>query len=390
MDGNLLDGLIVVSVIAAAVVGHRLGFVARVLSWVGLALGLTVAAAVVPTVVRHLHSGGASRTYLIVAIALLAAFGFAGQALGLAVGSRVHRIIPRGTARQVDSLVGAAVGALGVLVVVWLVSPAMADVPGWPAEAARSSRIAQAVETAFPAAPDSTQALRRVVGSRYPQVLGALQEAPTLGNPPVRSGLDQVTQDRIARSTVKVEGQACRNTQEGSGFVVAPDVVVTNAHVVAGERSTTLHPFDDGRLVKATVVAFDPERDLAVLSAPGLNRPPLLLGDPAVGQVGAVFGHPEGGPLRVSPFEVAEQVDATGTDIYDRSATERRVLFLSSQLHPGDSGGPLITPDGRVVGVAFAIAPDRQGVAYALHPSELQPLLAKVGTQPVRTGSCLA
>ncbi len=390
MDGNLLDVLILVGVVAAGVVGYRLGFVTRALSWIGLTLGLIVAVRVVPAAVSHLHSGGASRTYLAVAIALLAGFGFAGQALGLAIGSRVHHTIPHGAARKVDSVVGAAVGALGILVLVWLISPAMADVPGWPAEAARSSRIAQAVENAFPGAPDSTQALRRAVGSRYPQVLDSLQAAPSLGTPPARSGLDGTTQDRVARSTVKVEGQACRNIQEGSGFVVGPDVVVTNAHVVAGERTTTVQRFDDGAEVKATVVAFDPERDLALLSAPGLGRPALPLADPVDGQVGAVFGHPEGGPLRVSPFEVAEQVDATGTDIYDEARSERRVLYLSSDLHPGDSGGALITPDGRVVGVAFAIAPDRSGVAYALHPSELRPLLQDVGSRPVDTGSCLA
>ncbi len=386
----MLDLVIVAAAVGAAVAGYRLGFVARAFSWVGLAIGLVLAARLVPDVVSHLHSGGASRTYLFIAIGLLAGFGFLGQAVGLAVGARVHRTLPGGPLRKADAVVGGAVGILGVLVLVWLVSPAMADVPGWPAEAARTSRITQAVQDVFPGAPDSTQALRRVVGSNYPQVLGSLQEAPSLGSPPASSGLDQATQDRVARSTVKVVGQACDNIQEGSGFVVGPDLVVTNAHVVAGERSTEVQRYDDGHRLPATVVAFDPDRDLAILSVPGLGRPALPLADPSVDQVGAVFGHPDGGPLRVAPFQVAQQVDATGTDIYDRTRTQRQVLFLSADLHPGDSGGALVTPDGKVVGVAFAIAPDRSGVAYALHPSELRPLLDRVGRSPAGTGSCLA
>lgn len=390
MGFNGLDGVILAAAVLTGVVGYRLGFVTRVVSWIGLTVGLVVGARMVPVAVGAMHSGGASTRYLFVAIALLAGCGFVGQALGFAVGGRLHHTIHARQARRADSVVGAAVGALGVLVVVWLVSPAMSVVPGWPAKAVRGSSIARAVEDAFPGAPDGSQALRRVVGERYPQVFDALRPAPTLGNPPPASGLSALTQARVARSTVKVKGRACSNIQEGSGFVVGPDLVVTNAHVVAGERTTVLERYDDGADVGATVVAFDPKRDLALLRAPGLDRPALPLGEPVTGMRGAVFGHPEGGPLTVAPFEVAQQVDATGTDIYDGARTERQVLFLSSDLHPGDSGGALVNPNGQVVGVAFAIAPDRPGVAYALAPSELGPVLGAAGTERVGTGSCVA
>src|SRR3546814_3814837 len=122
----------------------------------------------------------------------------------------------------------------------------------------------------------------------------------------------------------------------------------------------------DGSEVSASIVAFDPRRDLAVLRAPGLERPALPLGDTEEGGRGAVFGHPGGGPLRAAPFEVGQEVTATGSDIYDSARTEREVLVLAAGLQPGDSGGALIDAEGRVVGVAFAIAPDRPGVAYAL------------------------
>ena len=105
--------------------------------------------------------------------------------------------------------------------------------------------------------------------------------------------------------------------------------------------------------------------------------------------MGAAFGHPQGGPLRAAPFSVGEVTEATGTDIYDRNAATREVLILAADLQPGDSGSALIDPDGDVVGVVFAIAPDRPGVAYALAMSELEAVLAGDLSQPVDTGPCL-
>ncbi|MEQ1786475.1 MAG: trypsin-like peptidase domain-containing protein, partial [Acidimicrobiales bacterium] len=189
-------------------------------------------------------------------------------------------------------------------------------------------------------------------------------------------------------ATVKVQGVACRRIQEGSGFVVAPGLVVTNAHVVAGERETVVQR-SDGSEVRAIVVAFDPNRDLAVLRADDLGRPALERSTIEEGGVGAVFGHPGGGDLRAAPFQVGQQVTATGTDIYDQRATEREVLILASALRPGDSGAALVDPSGRVVGVAFAIAPDRPGVAYALAMEELDAVLAGNLSGPVDTGPCL-
>lgn len=386
---NALDGLILLAAVGAAVVGYRLGFVTRVISWLFLTVGLTVAAALVPVVARAAHGSRSGGDLVLISVGLLAAGAFLGQVLGLAVGSRLHRTLRPGPARTADSAVGSVVGVVGILVVVWLVTPAMADLSGWAAGAARGSRIARSVESVFPGAPDSAQALRRLAGNRYPQVFDALRQAPELGSPPRSSGLSAETQQRVALSTVKVVGQACDQVQEGSGFVAADGLVITNAHVVAGERRTEVERFDDGRELPASVVAFDPRRDLAVLHVGGLGRPALALVDPQVGTRGAVFGHPAGGPLAVRPFDIADRQDVTGTDIYNQSRTERQVLFLSSSLHPGDSGGAVVDSVGDVVGVAFAIAPDRPGVAYALTPSEVRPVLSSAGQPAVSTGSCI-
>jgi S1-C subfamily serine protease len=137
------------------------------------------------------------------------------------------------------------------------------------------------------------------------------------------------------------------------------------------------------------VVAFDPNRDLAVLAAPDLDRPALTRDTIDEGGVGAAFGHPQGGPLRAAPFSVGDVTTATGTDIYDQTRTTREVLILAANLEPGDSGSALIDPEGDVVGVVFAIAVDRSGVGYALALSELDAVLAGNLSAPVDTGPCL-
>jgi S1-C subfamily serine protease len=163
---------------------------------------------------------------------------------------------------------------------------------------------------------------------------------------------------------------------------------VTNAHVVAGERETTVFAPGGGRH-RASVIRFDPRRDLAVLLVEDLDLAPLILADAETGDVGAVYGHPGGGPLRPAPARIAEQIDARGTDIYRTTKTSRDVFVLATQLAPGDSGAPLVDTDGRAVGVAFAIDPGREATAYALTNAELRPVLTGLTDAPVETGSCL-
>src|SRR5690606_31922865 len=188
--------------------------------------------------------------------------------------------------------------------------------PGGVAEQVRRSQIAQALNGALPDAPDSMQALRSFIGEdNAPQVFDALRPTPDLGPPPEATGLDTATVVNTSRSVVKVEGIACNRVQDGTGFVVGNELVATNAHVVAGEAQTEVLR-DDGSRVGASVVAFDPARDLAVLRVPGLNRRALPIGESSLGASGGVFGHPGGGPLRIAPFAVATQLRATGRDIY--------------------------------------------------------------------------
>jgi S1-C subfamily serine protease len=385
---NTLDVLIVMSAIGAIVGGYRLGLLARVASWVGMVLGLFIGTRVLPAILRTLEDGSPSQL-VFVTLGTLLGLAFVGQAIGLLVGSRLHIALPGSSVRAVDRSAGAVAGLAGVAITLWLLLPLMADVPGWFSTQARTSRIAELVDERFPDPPDTLATLRRLIGDeQFPRVFDALERSPDVGPPPTATGIPQPVVDAVVPSIVKVEGVACRRIQEGSGFVAGPDLIVTNAHVVAGEEDTIVHR-SDGSEVEATIVAFDPARDLAVLRAPGLGRNALARADIGEGGQGAVFGHPGGGPLRAAPFAVGQEVSATGTDIYDEARTERQVLVLASNLQPGDSGAALIDPQGRVVGVAFAIAPDRPGVAYALDLSELEAVLAGNLTQQVDSGRCL-
>ncbi|HKA83506.1 MAG TPA: MarP family serine protease [Acidimicrobiales bacterium] len=384
----MLDVVLVLAAVGAAVGGYRLGFVARATSWAGLALGVTVGALALPPLLRQVR-GSSDVTIALVAIAALVGSALLGQALGLVLGTRLHVALPHGPVRRVDKAVGALLGIVGLLVALWLLLPTLADVPGVTSEQARGSVIARKVNALFPEAPDTLQALRRLVGDNpFPQVFEALRPSPDPGVVPRASGLSDSLAATVAASIVKIEGEACSRIQEGSGFFVADDLVVTNAHVVAGEDDSDVILADGSRL-DGTVVAFDPARDLAVLRTSGADRAPLRLDRAEVGTSGGVFGHPRGGPLEISPFEVGEEITAVGTDIYDSSRSERDVLVLAADLAPGDSGGALVDPRGQVVGVAFAIAPDRPSVAYALAVDEVTAVLSGDLSRERDTGNCL-
>lgn len=386
---NLLDLCLVGLAVLAAAGGYRLGFLTRTVSWIGMGVGLLVAARSLPWLVEQFPNESPASMLLFAGIVLLVG-SFLGQALGVLVGSRLRFRLPSADWVVADHVFGALAGIFGVVAAVWLLLPAMADAQGFVANQTRNSVLARSIDRALPDAPDTLLALRSIIGEdQFPRVFDAIRPAPDLGPPPTDPGLPADVVARVTGSTVKLSGPACNRIQEGSGFVtLGSDVVVTNAHVVAGQDETTVERAD-GTLFDAVVVVFDPERDLAVLRVPGLSTAPLPIGASEEGASGGVFGHPGGAPLRVAPFVVGEAVEAVGTDIYDARRTTRQVLILSSQLAPGDSGAALVDGVGAVVGVAFAIAPDDPDVAYALDTSELEAVLAGDLATEVDTGPCL-
>jgi S1-C subfamily serine protease len=389
---NALDFIIVAAMIAAGYFGYRLGFVARVVSWAGLAVGIVLAVAFVDDV-TGLLSTQASQTKLFVALAFFLVLATGGQAAGYAAGIALRRRLPsREVVHQGDRVGGAVVGVLGVFIAAWLLIPALTSAQGWPARAARDSQIVRAINRYAPDPPPQAQQLGRAVAEGpYPEVFSRLNGPGGAGTPPTRAVAPDVAA-RVSASVLKIQGQACDQIQAGSGFVAGANLVVTNAHVVAGEPHTEVDT-NDGRRLPATVVAFDPERDLAVLRVRNLRLFALPFADGGVGTTGAVFGHPGGGPLRIAPARIAETVTAAGTDIYRTGRTSRRVQVLAAELAPGDSGGPLVDQQGRMVGVAFAIDPGQESTAYALTRGEVDAVLGPAlrgGAQTsADTGPCV-
>jgi S1-C subfamily serine protease len=388
---DILDLIVVFVGVAAAVGGYRLGFLGRVTSWLGLAIGVYIAIRILPTIAVDFASSSPGVLVTVATVLLLGGAVF-GQTVGLLAGSRLHRALPVGPWRQVDRAVGAGVGALGVLVVLWLLIPSIAAVPGWPAQVTTGSGISRWVSRDFPAPPDALQVLRRLIGNDAPQVFSELQQGQSAGPAPTVSPLTRAITLSVIASTVKVEGQACDRVYEGSGFAVGPNLIVTNAHVVAGEgRHDTEVLLPSGAQLGATVVMFDARRDLALLSVDSLGERPLRLSVAGTGATGAVFGHPNGqDSVAISPARVVRDEEAVGRDLYDQHTTSRNVLVLAAGLAHGDSGGPLVATDGSVIGVAFAISADHSGTAYALSVTELQAALAQPrNATGVSTGPCL-
>jgi S1-C subfamily serine protease len=238
-----------------------------------------------------------------------------------------------------------------------------------------------------------SQAQGFLTAEGFPPVFAALAPASALPVAQPTDGQLRAAVQAAQASTVKVEGFGCGVLQEGSGFVAAPGLVVTNAHVVAGIAAPLVQV---GTSVKSTrVVAFDPSFDLAVQRVSGLTAPTLRL-DPGTvdrGAQAAVLGYPDGGPFTADAAGVMALFEAQGRDIYGKALTVRNVYEINALVRPGNSGGPLVLPDGRVVGVVFSRSTVDSNIGYALTSPDVLarvaravPLTAAVGTGPCTPG----
>lgn len=387
---NVLDAAIVAVTASAVIGGYRLGLIRGAMAWLFLIQGLVLATILLPGLDHRMKDLSAGVSLAIEATIFLGS-GYVGAYAGRWMGARFRREFLTPAYEFTERVAGAVAAPIAIVLSLWLlVMPALAQSSGRLAGAVRRSAVSRAINGVFPTPPDMSMAFHRLVGpAGSPQVFASLDPFLDDVTPPVESGLSGSVVARVSASTVRIEGVACSRRLDGSGFTVAPDVVVTNAHVVAGENETeVIRP--DGRRLPAVVVSFDTNRDLAVLRVPGLDQDPLPIGDPGTRETGAVFGHPGGqSGLAVSPALIRRQISARGADLYYDHAIRRQVLILAAHLHPGDSGAPLVDRNGNVVGVAFAISSDRGDTAYALSTVELRPVIARSRAGAADTGDCL-
>jgi S1-C subfamily serine protease len=389
---NLLDIALLLLALGYAASGYVRGFVVGASSTVGLLAGGVVGAIVIPRLLDNPRGSAAMSLSALVGVLLIALLG---QVVGAAIGSVLRRQLTWSPVRLVDSLAGAGLSALAALVIAWALGYALSGVRvPWLGNEVRNSSVLGAVNAAMPrAATELLSGLDDLVSSSFfPRLFDPFSREPIVPVGPPDSGvLDDPDIARAADSVVKVVGEAeqCSRGLGGSGFVYAPQRVMTNAHVVAGVSQVEVEV--DGRRMGAEVVVFDPTLDVAVLAVDGLERPALTF-DPsgAPGDRAAVLGFPEDGPFSAVAARIRAEQRLVGDDIYGDESGVRQVLSVRSRVLPGNSGGPLVSSAGEVYGVIFAASVSDADTGYALTAEQVaQHADSGVAAQaPVSTGAC--
>jgi S1-C subfamily serine protease len=390
-----VDLLIIGLMLLAAVHGLRLGALVQLLTFAGFILGFLVGALVWVPLLSRGHED-ITRSVVVVSLVLLTAsgFGYAGRVLGTwsNVTVRRHHL------GNVDAVLGVGVAVVAVLLSVWVVAAVVLSpnsrFTSLTSAVARSD-ILHSIDRVLPQAPSIFNDLQTFLNNQgFPQAFSTLTPPST---PAVSTPTDAETKalaDPAVFSTVKILGTACSNEQEGSGFVVGPGLVATNAHVVAGEGNGSTQVLVGNSAYDATPVLFDPDFDLAVLRTDAPLGPALNMSSVIVprGTKAALLGYPEDRGLSIGAAGVTEEVTATGKDIYNNGSVTRGVYALDANILPGNSGGPLLGPGGQVIGVVFSRSTVYQDVGYALaSPGVLTRVQeAERHHSAVSTGPCIS
>lgn len=337
-------------------------------------------------------------TAAVVAVVVVIVCASVGQALTTHLGNKLRRYITWSPARALDATGGALVNVVAMLLVAWLIGSALAGttLPTLGKEV-RSSKVLTGVSRALPNQADTWFAdFSSVLAQNgFPQVFSPFANEPiTDVQPPDPALANSAVAIRAQRSIVKVMGTApsCGKVLEGTGFVFGARRVMTNAHVVGGVDEPTVQIGGEGKKYDATVVLYDWERDIAVLDVPSLDAPALQFTteDASSGNSAIVAGFPENGAYNIQPARVRGRLTANGPDIYHRGTVRRDVYSLYATVRQGNSGGPLLTTDGKVYGVVFAKSLDDANTGYALTVDEVQEDIIKGRTanQQVDSDSC--
>ena len=391
---HVVDGILILLMLIFAISGYRQGFVIGALSFGGFFSGALIGLQVGPLIADR-FTDGAIR--VVVSLVTIFALAVLGQTLAGWFGTKVRRSITSRPLQRVDDTGGAIVSLIAVLVVAWLVAlPLGSSSLPWLNREVRSSAVLGGINQVMPQkARALSSALQSTLDTNgFPDVFGDL--APTNAReveaPDPKLANSQVVRSS-RRSVIKVLGTApsCSRRIEGSGFVYARERVMTNAHVVAGTREVQVEMGGDH--LGGTVVVYDPRRDLAVIYVPGLRAPAMqfVTRPAATGANAIVLGFPLDGPYNAQSARVRDVGNITGPDIYDSGDDVTREIYtIRALVRSGNSGGPLVAPNGHVLGVIFAAAADDRTTGFAVTAREAASAAQQGSerTRSVRTGRC--
>jgi len=374
-----VDWFALAFVALTALLGYKKGLIASALSVTGIVVGAIVGARLAP----QLLTGGSNSPYTPLAGLAGAAFGAVlFETVGAFVGGVARGALALPPLRALDSFGGVILGAIAGLALVWVVGASALLIPGQRdlRRAAQQSLVLQRLYDVLPPA-SVMRILARV--DPFPSIAGPL--APVA--PPDPQLIDSPGVQRAAPSVVRVLGTACGLRIAGSGWVVAPSLVVTAAHVVAGQEDTVVTTSRSRRGHVAIVVAFDRKNDLAVLRVPGLRLRPLHLREPTPGQPVAILGYPENGPLTSVPGRLGQTTVVLSQDAYGHGPVARTITSVRGDVRHGDSGGPTVDAEGRVAATVFAARLGSKG-GFGIPVDVVRKLLRGDLSHSVSTGAC--
>jgi len=390
MRFNIIDLIIVAATLIAVGNGYRRGFWLSLFQYLGLLAGVVIGATLAPAVADLLGIQSAGPKAL-AAVMVLVLAGSLGSTIGFRLGTPIRlRILYSAGRGQIDSVAGAIFSLLAVLAVCWFVGLSFNRGPTQQvARLIQRSVILRTLDGIAPRPPAFLARVQQILaGVPFPSAFSTFE--PLISQPlQIPSSADTPGIRATASETVRIVGHGCGGLVFGSGFPIRAGQILTNAHVVAGTSGTHVN-MPGGATYAATVVLFDPERDVAILSVPGLSDRPLASGDADRGTEGAAIGYPNGGPESVSPAIVDGQVQAEGRDIYGQNLVIRQIWIIQAKVQPGNSGGPLVDRSGAVVGVVFATSTNYPNQAYALTNAEVSPDVQQAAgrSTPVAVGQC--
>lgn len=389
---TFLDVVLLVLLGLSAWGGYRRGALLQVAGLIGLGLGFAVGVWAAPRVAELVRSTPVKAAVALGTVLLLGALGDAfGSLVGIQIRRRAHGARFGTRFKSADSVGGAALSAAALVLTIWFLGVNLAAGP-FPtiARAMERSFLVRAVDAALPPPPSLTTELENVLDViGFPDVFSGLPPPPSEPVAPPPSGLARQAAEEARESVVRIQGPACNQILQGTGFVVGDDLVLTNAHVVAGSSPRVEW---ERRTYEADVVVFDHDLDVAVLRVDGLDAPSLGLRRDEVdrGAGGAVVGFPHG---RYAELGAAARraLNARGRNIYGDDEVFRRIYELQVHVEPGNSGGPFVLPDGDVAGLIFGASVSNDDLGYAIISPTLEPIVADAEhlTRPVDTGPCI-